>query len=111
MDLNPNSIEYLILEGAAEVSGIDLETGEAVYTFTDKLEEINPKLHGVVKEYISGSVLSLWVKGYLEIDYFDDDPMVKLTEKAFDSESIALLDQKEQSILLHTIKLFHTDDI
>jgi hypothetical protein len=39
-----DKIEDLILSGALEVSGIDIDTGEMLYNFTDKLKDINPDL-------------------------------------------------------------------
>ena len=38
-------IDALILNGALEVAAIDMETGEALYKFTDKLKEISPELY------------------------------------------------------------------
>lgn len=46
MDIIPNSIERLILDGSAEVAGIDLETGEILYGFTTKMQELDPELYG-----------------------------------------------------------------
>ena len=40
-----NIIDNLILQGALQPAGIDLETGEMLYNFTETLKEINPELH------------------------------------------------------------------
>lgn len=109
MDISPNSIEYLILEGAAEIAGIDLETGEAMYTFTDKLEEINPRLFKEINNYVYGATMSLWTKGFLDINLHSEDPVVKLTEKALDPESRKELGQREQLALDNIIRLFSKD--
>lgn len=110
MNVNPNSIEYLILEGAAEVAGIDLETGEAMYTFTDKLEEINPRLYKEINNYVYGATMSLWTKGFLDIDLYSDDPIVKLTEKALDSNAREELGDRELLALDNIIRLFSKDN-
>lgn len=36
MEIKPGSVEQLILDGIVEVAGIDLETGEMLYSMTDK---------------------------------------------------------------------------
>lgn len=38
-------LEHLILQGAVEVSGIDNNTGEMIYSITDKLKEVNPEMY------------------------------------------------------------------
>ncbi len=43
-------IEHLLLQNALEISGIDEYTGEMLYSITDKLEEVNPKLYNQLKK-------------------------------------------------------------
>lgn len=43
-------IEHLLLQNAIEISGIDEYTGEMLYSITDKLEEVNPKLYYQLKK-------------------------------------------------------------
>jgi hypothetical protein len=38
-------LEHLVLQGAVEVSGFDLDTGETLYTITDKLKEVSPDMY------------------------------------------------------------------
>lgn len=38
-------LEHLILQGAVEISGIDKNTGEMIYSITDKLKEVNPEMY------------------------------------------------------------------
>lgn len=46
MDIRTEAmIEHLILQNALEVSSIDNNTGEILYSITDKLKEVNPKLY------------------------------------------------------------------
>jgi hypothetical protein len=45
-------VEHLLLQNAIEISGIDPETGEMLYSITDKLEQVNPKLYqGLKKDF------------------------------------------------------------
>ena len=51
MDLKTDAmIEHLLLQNALEISGIDSETGEMLYSITDKLKEVNPKLYDQLKK-------------------------------------------------------------
>lgn len=111
MDVNPNSIEHLILEGAVEVAGIHLETGEMLYTFTPELEQINPTLYSAVSDYIYGSILSIWTKGFVDMDALDPSAMVKLTPKAFNQEAISNeLGEREQQVLSQLLLAFQSID-
>ena len=47
---NEMMIEHLLLQNAIEISGIDSETGEMLYSITDKLAEVNPKLYAGLKK-------------------------------------------------------------
>lgn len=38
-------LEHLVLQGAVEVSGFDLDTGETLYTITDKLKSVSPDMY------------------------------------------------------------------
>jgi hypothetical protein len=43
-------IEHLLLQNAIEISGIDSETGEMLYSITDKLKEVSPDLYAGLKQ-------------------------------------------------------------
>jgi len=47
---NEMMIEHLLLQNAIEISGIDSNTGEMVYSITDKLREVHPKLYAELKK-------------------------------------------------------------
>jgi hypothetical protein len=65
-------MEYLILEGAAILDGID-EDGEAIYQFDmDVLEEVMPELHAVMQEDIDQELISLYQKGLINVSYDED---------------------------------------
>ena len=38
-------LEHLMLQGAVEISGIDKNTGEMIYSITDKLKSVNPEMY------------------------------------------------------------------
>jgi hypothetical protein len=98
-------IESLILNGGLEVAGIDIETGEALYNFTDKLEHVSPELHKVAKNYFHLEMMNLWEKGFLDITLESENPTVSITDKALDSESVNKLDKGEKQSLDQVIRI------
>lgn len=104
-----DSIEDLILAGALEVSGIDMDTGEMLYNFTDKLKDINPELFEDMSDYISTETMALWVDGFLDIDVTEKNPMVRLTKKAFDESSVNKLSKEKQYTLREIIRIISLD--
>jgi len=95
-----SNIDNLILAGALEPAGIDSETGEMLYNFTTKLKEINPVLHKEVNNMFNNHMMKLWELGMITMNLIDENPLVNLTEKAFDNFLIESLDED----LGHTLK-------
>jgi hypothetical protein len=52
-------IEHLILQNALDIAGIDEETGEMVYSITDKLKEVNPQLYRQLKKQYEDHMFEL----------------------------------------------------
>jgi len=102
-----DKIEDLILSGALEVSGIDIDTGEMLYNFTDKLKDINPDLFKDMSDYISTETMALWAEGFLDIDVTETNPMVKLTQKAFDDAEVNKLPKEKQYTLKEIIRIIN----
>lgn len=97
-------LEQLILSGAIEVSGLDSETGDFLYSFTPKIMELFPEIYDEHINYINGRVLSLWSQGFLDVRLDEKQEMViKITEKAIDPEQISTL-SKEDKFSLEEIK-------
>jgi hypothetical protein len=104
MDSDEEFIDNLILNGALEVVGVQSETGELLYGFTDKLIQIDPKLHAKFVDHFYEDMMSLWQNGFITMDVTEVNPIVNLTEKAFDEMSIAILDQNQRHTLASLIK-------
>jgi hypothetical protein len=102
-----DKIEDLILSGALEVSGIDIDSGEMLYNFTDKLKDINPELFKDMSDYISTETMALWAEGFLDIDVTETNPMVKLTPKAFDEAEVNKLPKEKQYTLKEIIRIIN----
>lgn len=56
-------LEHLILQGAIEISGIDIDTGEMLYYVTDKLKSVHPKLYKQLKGDFEKHMFSMIDKG------------------------------------------------
>ena len=65
---NDDIIANLILTGALEVAGMDIETGEPLYNFTSKLEYVNPELHSEMATYFTRETMALWQHGFIAMD-------------------------------------------
>ena len=104
-----DKIEDLILSGALEVAGMDMDTGDMLYNFTDKLKEINPDLYEDMSNYISTETMALWVEGFLDINITEKNPMVRLTDKAFDDSEVSKLSKEKQYTLKEIIRIISLD--
>jgi hypothetical protein len=104
-----NIIEDLILQGALEVAGIDLETGEELYNFTSKLKDVNPALHDEFSTYFSRETMALWEYGFISMNITDANPIVTLTQKALNKAEVAKLDKNHQYTLKEIIRVLLED--
>jgi hypothetical protein len=104
-----DAIDQLILSGALEVAGIDIETGEPMYNFTEKLIEVSPELHEDISLYFSRETMSLWSDGFLNMDVTEKNPIVSLTKKALDDEEISKLSKDSQRTLKEIIRVIFSD--
>jgi hypothetical protein len=97
MSLNENEmIEKLILDGGLEVAGVDSEDGSLLYSFTPKIKELMPELYDDHMNSVNAEILSLWERGYVDIDFLSKDPIVTLTEKSFDKVEVSKLTKREK---------------
>ena len=102
-------LEDLILNGAVEVVGIDLETSEPLYTFTDKLAQFSPTLHKDMSNYFYKEMMFLWENGFIEMDITESNPTVRLTEKALDETKTRSLKRDQWYSLKEIIRLMSSD--
>ena len=89
-------IDDLILQGALEVVGVDSEDGSLLYSFTSKMKELMPELYNDHINQVNSEILSLWERGYVDIDFLSDDPIVSLGSKSFDDTEISKLSKREK---------------
>jgi hypothetical protein len=97
-----NKIEELILAGAVEVSGIDAETGDFLYSFTDKIHEVDPEIARESRDLFNRYMYALWEMGFIHMDIDSDNPMVSLLPKCFVEDEVAAL-PKDLSLVLRSV--------
>jgi hypothetical protein len=105
MDEDDKMFDELILNGALEPAGMDIETGEMLYNFTDKLKSVDPALHNEFSKYFSSEVTGLWENGFLDMDITQENPIVSITPKALDPEQVAKLDKDRRYTLKEIIRI------
>lgn len=97
--------EDLILSGALEPAGIDIETGEILYNFTEKLKDVSPSLHNEFSTYFSTEVSGLWENGFLDMDITQVNPSITLTAKALDPDEVSKLEKNRQYTLKEIVRI------
>jgi hypothetical protein len=88
-------IDKLLLENALEVVGIDKSNGEFLYAFTPKIKDVMPELYDDHLNFVNSEIMTLWEKGYLDINFLEENPAVRLSEKAVDKEELNKLSNQE----------------
>lgn len=105
MSEEDNILEQLILDGTVEIAGIDLDTNEPLYNITSKMKDVHPSLHDEFINYFSQETMALWEFGFLSMDVTDKNPVVKLTPKALDKDSVAQLNKHQQYTLKEIVRI------
>jgi tRNA A-37 threonylcarbamoyl transferase component Bud32 len=105
MDSFEETIDSLILNGAIEITAIDSKTGEPLYAFTPKMKTIMPKLYEQHITEVNKDIMTLWEKGFLNIDMLTDNPIVTLSDKSFIDFEVKNLSKDLQMSLLEIKRL------
>jgi hypothetical protein len=105
MDYEDQVIEDLILQGALEVAGIDMDTGEPLYNFTSKMKDVSPALHDEFSTYFTRETMALWQHGFISMDITQSNPVVSLLPKAFDPKEVKKLEKDHQYTLKEIIRI------
>ena len=105
MDPIDETIEALILSGAIEVVGIDSNTQQPLYSFHSSIKEIMPELYQEHLNEVNRDIMRLWESGFVDIDLLSSDPIVTLTDKAFNDDEIESLSRELQISLIEIKRL------
>lgn len=96
-------LEYLILNGYVEVSGVDKETGEFLYTFTEAARQKIPGLQDQLNEEFYSLIVYLWEHEFISMDIESQNPKVTLNAKALDDQEVKKLPYIYKAALLTII--------
>lgn len=107
--MNEEELDGLILAGAVRPAGIDTETGEMLYEFTEKLLEVAPQIFNAVVDSHVQEMYYLWERGFVDMTITDDNPLIRITPKALDEEAVAELPPYMRSVLKEIIRLSRID--
>jgi hypothetical protein len=97
-------VEYLILNGYVEVAGIDPETQEFLYSFTDEARNTVPGLQQQLNEEFYELIVYLWEHGFISMDIESESPRVALTPKALNQYEVSKLPQAYRHALMTIIE-------
>lgn len=109
MDDSDKILEELILAGAVEVSAMDAVTGEILYSFTDKIQDVYPEIHKATQRQFHDDMMFLWQSGFLNMDVAAVNPLVTLTDLAFNEEAISKLSAGHRQTLQIIINALRID--
>lgn len=97
-------IDHLILNGALEPGSVN-ENGEILFSFTEKLREVDPGMYYAITEDFNRMVMLLWQRGFVEIDILSDDPRITATDKAISGKEREDLSPLEVAFLDEIVRL------
>jgi hypothetical protein len=107
MDGVSRMMDALILSGALEVSALDSETGEFVYSITEKMEEIYPELYEEVNNEIYKSIMSLWQKGFILMDIASRRPQIAPSSVGIDRSTWGILSVAEYNVMNTVLRMYN----
>jgi hypothetical protein len=105
MDPIDETIEALIISGAIEVAGKDPKTQETLYRFNSSIKKIMPDLYREHLNEVNSDIMTLWEKGFLDLDLLSKNPLVTLTDKAFSDKEINKISRQLQISLIEIKRL------
>lgn len=103
-------LEKMILEGAVEFAGIDSETGEMLYSFSDKMKDLYPAMFNDAQNFFNQLIYNLWEQGFVSMDITEENPMVRITEKALNEEAVAGLKPELSNALRYLMSVMRNKD-
>lgn len=97
--MDDEMLENLILKGYVEPAGIDIKSGEVLYSFTDLAKKEMPGVQEQFEEEFHKNIMFFWEKGMLDMNVFEANPTIRLSPMAFDPEVTAKLNTEQLQAL------------
>jgi len=95
-DRQQDIIDKLVLSGAMQFAGVDINTGEMLYQFTPKLKEVMPDLYNEHLNHVNKEIMGLWEKGFVNVDLMSENPIVTLTAKSLNEKDLKELSKEDR---------------
>lgn len=77
--------EYYLEIGAIEISGVDKD-GEILFSVTEKAKELAPELWQSHQEHVDETLIDLYKKGLIEIEYNENlEADIKLSDAGIEA--------------------------
>jgi hypothetical protein len=103
-------INNMVLAGYLEIDGVDGESGEFLYKVSPSLYDQIPDLGERLQAAFLDEIYNLWIKGMVNMDATKTNPIVSLTENAFDEEKVAELTIEERHTLFVIMQAMRQED-
>lgn len=103
-------VDNLVMQGFLEIDGIDSSSGEFLYKVNPELYKIIPDLNEKLEAAFLDEVYNLWVKGMVNMDTTVENPLVSLTENAFDEDKVSELTVEERHTLFLIMQAMKKED-
>ena len=97
--LEEEMLEKLILQGYVEAAGIDSNTGEMVYSFTDLAKTEMPDLEKQFEEEFHKNLMFFWQAGILDMNVYEENPIIRLNGTAITQDFLDSLSFERKQAL------------
>ena len=102
-------LESMILDGSVQFAGVDSDTGEILYGFSQKVAELHPEIYAKAQNFFHSMMYKLWEQGFISMNIAEANPLIRLNEKSFDQDAISKLDPELQNALHYVIESLRKD--
>ncbi len=99
-----DQFSHLLFSEAIEICGIDEQSGEMLFRFTEKLKDVDPLLYKKMTDSFYKGLLNLWEKGFITMDITEENPAISITEKALNALEVGELSLEQRLHLEDIIK-------
>lgn len=98
-------ISKFIETGIIKIHGFDSITEEFTYILTPKAKELYPELFNEHFSFVNQMAFTLWEKGYIEMKFDDNGPLVMLKELDYEIDVFPHLSTEERFFIENMIYL------
>lgn len=100
------SLEELILMGVVEASGIDAETGDMLYSFSESMLNEYPEISKRWEEAFHRELMFYWENGLVDMNITSANPTIRITPKGVSEEGLACLSPNQKKMFIAFRELF-----